>query len=505
MLSVTTVVVVSAAALANSAGGLVRFSDAGDGCTIGVAHGSVTTDGRPLLWKVRDIGLDSARQQMVYVTGSPYSCIGVCTEGEGIYMGLNQAGVASGNSLVKFSTAPAPNSWVQTYILQSFGTVDQIKDYFRSGQQAGTCQASSCFPFIDAAGAAKIFEVERSNSLWAYDSLDPGRQAQGVYGFVVRANEFHMRPDGTDNTSIGGRYASGVYNVLGLILDSALSAKSLVQGPRDGQGYREFVRYGPGRELAAIARDTTHSAIVVHGVLPDEDPALATMWVLLGQTNYSIAVPTWARVSDVPPCLAGGVMYDRARSLWLKGNEELTQASVFPAEAHLFEVVTETLLPHWRACGAPSVSEMTRIENRMAQDAYSLLDCLDRRKSNNQAPTVSFVGEPNALTWSFTVTADDPNGVIAAIEWDFGGGCHSAEISPSHVYNEPGTYLVSCTVTDDDGVSVTAWQYYEVPGIIDIARDDEQAIPRDWAVLGLSHLGIGSASQQRLPLKGDER
>jgi hypothetical protein len=467
--SVIAAMVLSCAAVANSSGDLVLFSNGQEGCTIGVASGIVTNDGRPVLWKVRDITEEPARQQLVYVPGSPYNYIGVCTEGEGIYMGLNEAGVASGNSLVRPIPGLAPNSSVQSTILWSLGTVGPVKDFFLSGQQAGTCDASGCFAFIDALGNATILEVNRSVQIWEYDSLNPARQDQGLYGFVVRANEFHMRPDGRDNTGIGGRYASGVHNVLALIAGGGLTVTGLVQGTGDSGDYYEFLRYGPGRELETIARPTTHSAVVVHGVLPDEDPALATMWVLLGQTNYSIAVPAWARVSKVPECLRSGLMYDRARSLWAQGEEETTQASVFPLEAHLFDVVTETLLPHWRASGVPTVAETTRIEARMADDAYSLLDCLDNRRKDNQPPMLSFDASIDGLTSTFSVTADDPDGTVVATIWDFGDDCYSADPASVHIYNEPGTYLISCTVTDDCGVSVTDWRYYEVPANTDLA------------------------------------
>lgn len=220
---------------------LLSSSDSQDGCTVGVASGIVTHDGRPLLWKVRDISEGQARQQVVHVAGLPYSYIGVCTEGEGIYMGLSEAGVASGNSLVKLISGTAPNSPVQDHILRSFATVDQIEAYFLSEMQAGTCTASSCFPFVDASGDARIFEVNRSVQIWGYDCLNPARQAQGLYGLVVRANEFHMRSDGTDNTYIGGRYASGVYNCLGLIAQGVLSA-------------------GPWSRATPIRRTTTSSS-----------------------------------------------------------------------------------------------------------------------------------------------------------------------------------------------------------------------------------------------------
>jgi len=63
----------------------------------------------------------------------------------------------------------------------------------------------------------------------------------------------------------------------------------------------------------------------------------------------------------------------------------------------------------------------------------------------------------------FALIATDLDGTIDDIEWNFGDGLTSTETSPSHTYAELGTYLVSCTVTDDDGVSITDWRYCVVP------------------------------------------
>ena len=126
-------------------------------CTIGVANGYATSDGRPILWKVRDTS--DARQQLVHTTDSPYDYIGVRSEGGPVFMGLNEAGVASGNSVVT-TEGDSPTNWqVQHYILRNYNNLDQIRDYWLSEVNAGTCNASGCFPFIDSAGNAVIFEV----------------------------------------------------------------------------------------------------------------------------------------------------------------------------------------------------------------------------------------------------------------------------------------------------------------------------------------------------------
>lgn len=445
-------------------------ADAGNSCTVGVANGYVTVDGRPLFWKVGDTS--DVRQQLVYISGSPYDYIGVRSKGGPIFTGLNEAGIASGNSRVSTPGGAATNSALQRHIWENFSSLDQIRDYIEEEVGLGNCNASGCFPFIDVDGNAIIFEVNRSNWWLEYDSMDPDREGQGLLGFVVRANGFHQHTDGTDDTNIGSRYKSGTYNISGLVGIDMLSAGTVFQGNDGPNSGFEFARYGPGRPLAAISRNTTVQVTVVHGVGPNEDPALATAWVILGQSNYGIAVPAWVRVSDIPQCLSSGDMYDRAKSLYNKGNEVITQASIFPVEAHMLNTVTDTFLPHWRAEGVPSVAEMTRIEHQMAEDAYSLLDCLDNRQSDNKAPDVDFSIFPYESTIHFELIASDTDGTIDTVEWCFGDGQNSSESSPIHTYVTPGTYLISCTVTDDDGVSITDWRYCIVPVNCELTGDD---------------------------------
>ena len=54
----------------------------------------------------------------------------------------------------------------------------------------------------------------------------------------------------------------------------------------------------------------------------------------------------------------------------------------------------------------------------------------------------------------FEGTADDPDGDPVTVLWDFGDGGSSTALSPSdHTYDNPGTYNVTFTATDDQGLS----------------------------------------------------
>jgi hypothetical protein len=72
---------------------------------------------------------------------------------------------------------------------------------------------------------------------------------------------------------------------------------------------------------------------------------------------------------------------------------------------------------------------------------------------------------------------------VTSTFWDFGDGNESSEVAPSHVYDNPGTYLVSCTATDDDGVSLTDWRYFTVPLNVDLTASDGCVTLGDFAKL----------------------
>jgi len=77
-----------------------------------------------------------------------------------------------------------------------------------------------------------------------------------------------------------------------------------------------------------------------------------------------------------------------------------------------------------------------------------------------ESPIASFTASPSSggtpLTVAFNAAAsNDPNGSILSYIWSFGDGTTGTGLSPLHTYTVQGTYSVSLTVTDNDGLTDT--------------------------------------------------
>jgi len=81
-------------------------------------------------------------------------------------------------------------------------------------------------------------------------------------------------------------------------------------------------------------------------------------------------------------------------------------------------------------------------------------------------PTCGFSFSPSkplvGQSVQFTDQSSDPDGAIASWAWNFGDGSSSTAQNPTHPYASYGTYTVSLTVTDNDGLTSQCSQNIEV-------------------------------------------
>jgi subtilisin family serine protease len=76
----------------------------------------------------------------------------------------------------------------------------------------------------------------------------------------------------------------------------------------------------------------------------------------------------------------------------------------------------------------------------------------------NQSPDAAFSYSCTALVCSFIDQSTDPDGQVVAWSWSFGDGSASTDQHPARTYDDPGTYAVTLTVTDNEGATSSASQ-----------------------------------------------
>ncbi len=105
------------------------------------------------------------------------------------------------------------------------------------------------------------------------------------------------------------------------------------------------------------------------------------------------------------------------------------------------------------------------------------------------------------LTVRFSSSGSTDDGVIVEREWDFGDDTTSLDIAPTHVFEQTGTYVVSLTLTDDDGSTTTETLDIDVTdqpiAIIAVDRTSAESAP---AIFNFD----GSASYDPDAETGDE-
>lgn len=82
---------------------------------------------------------------------------------------------------------------------------------------------------------------------------------------------------------------------------------------------------------------------------------------------------------------------------------------------------------------------------------------------NNPAPFASFTFPTSGLTVNLHDFSSDPNGTIVSRRWEFGDGTSSTANNPSHTFPSGATYLITLTVTDNQGRSHSRTRLVVVP------------------------------------------
>ena len=281
-------------------------------CTIAVVSGKYTKDGRPLLWKNRDTW--AVNNKIMFFHGEKYDYMGLVNSldkhGKSIWIGVNSAGFAIMNSasynlnLGDTVKQSGLEGHLMKKALETCATVQDFEKLLQSLPKPTGLEAN--FGVIDAQGGAAMFELGN----WKYVKFDANDPTVAPFGYIIRGNYSF--------TGSFGPESSGYirYNTVNELFYDAVStdrmnAQFIVQDVTR-ELYNSLTKtnlYEDYKSIPAnnptftwfhdfVPRHLSASSVVVQGVKKGENPALATMWSVVGFPLASIAIPVWIAGRD---------------------------------------------------------------------------------------------------------------------------------------------------------------------------------------------------------------
>ena len=437
-------------------------------CTIGVASPSVTTDGRALIWKNRDI---SNPTYVHYLSEDPYKFIGVGNENSDyIWMGINEKGFGILNAVANFpnnGNGRMGNGDTMMWALGHFSSIEEFDAFLDSTNIIGR-ETHANMAVLDSTGAAIMYEISENN-YWKFDA------AESESGFVVRGN-FAFNGGGTTSPT----YERSMINIQNLIDNNNLNCTGILQNqirsfhnnlaeniqvPFD-DFWNEASPFGYF-PVQGISNPGNGSAVVIQGNLPDEPAYLITMWTLLGQPTTSVAVPLFAVAQPPIEENDGGTS-----ALYYAAQNIKTQLFDFtnPSYVDSYKLINERNTGFWTQIFAieeemnnevealksgwtpeTDIEDLINFQNSKAEEALTILNTVFIETD----PVPDFkadihYGTP-ILEVEFTEISQH-NPQYTNWEWDFDedGIADAFEQNPSWNYIASDSFDVSLTVTNAD-------------------------------------------------------
>lgn len=287
-------------------------------CTTALASGYATYDGRPLLWKNRDVG--NVNQEYHYVDDGRIPFIGLTYRNENTfqyYAGVNAVGFAIENSnSYNLGRQSGGNGWgpgdddgeIQALALATCRTIDDFQAILDSTNIAEGRTLNSNYGVFDAFGGAAMFETE-GFQYFRHDAVD------APDGYLVRAN-FSYSGDGLDNRPSywGPNRHDRAFKLFKDAVDhDVLTPEFVIQFVIRNLGVANMIDYElPYRNCfennpygvlpngETICRASTASIFVAQGVREGERPDNCIIWALTGNPYGVITTPLWVRAGSVP-------------------------------------------------------------------------------------------------------------------------------------------------------------------------------------------------------------
>ena len=376
-------------------------------CTIGVFSGSATADGRPILWKNRDVTNDIQKfcyfePRLPHLDTTFYAYIGnvYSSDTSRVFMGINEVGFGIINSNCYNLNDSLGRGITDGELIRialercrNIGEFEQLLDY------SATKGRIDCWNIgvIDANGEAALYEC----SNYSYTKYNANNPEQTPDGIIIRTT---FALSGGSHRPSMNRYKRAYKLAHERKNEERLDTEYVLQTmSRDLFNYLDdpyplpYTGQQNGRPPGfilsydiTINRDKTRSVMVIRGVAPGEDARMSTAFCTIGPPVISVAYPLWVFSRTVPIQLNFGeevpmfskvllhraMLYPSAKeplylnSLYLKNYEGTGLYDyTFPLETEALRMA-DSCVEAW-AADIPTSSEMRLAQQSIAGYVYT--------------------------------------------------------------------------------------------------------------------------------------
>lgn len=374
----------------------------GHACTTAVISSAAASQGCPMLWKNRDT--DFLDNKVIFVNETPFSYLALVNAGDRsgrwVYAGLNAAGFAIFNSVAfnlpeKSGELKDMEGTIMADALRQCSSVADFENYIEAnlGPSLGSL---ANFGVLDASGATAIFEVS-NHAYKKYLATDFPEK------YIINTNFARSGEAGTGAGYLRFERASQLFRQ---VPPGRLSHRQILSEFSRDTGHALVLQpHSPlFKKISAkepfwiatrdtISRESTSAAVVVCGRIAGCSDRPATLWVMLGEPLFTIAVPMWVEAGTAAAPLAQGekaalcmeaqrlnkiarpyLEADRRSYLNVSRLDNREGTGFLPillkCEKEIFDL-TEEFLKTKR-----SATELASFQNRMAEKALAALQAI---------------------------------------------------------------------------------------------------------------------------------
>ncbi|MEE9464998.1 MAG: hypothetical protein V3W14_05430, partial [Candidatus Neomarinimicrobiota bacterium] len=263
------------------------------GCTIGIATGSKTVDGRPLLLKNKDTENDYPPDVDFYQgSAGEYSYVFQKTYGQDhtrARMGINSVGFGilySDSENLPSAATGHSGSQLSAIALKTCSTLDDFRALLESTN--GARSSPHHFGVIDSTGSGSLFEVDgfSYHELTVVDSIATTANTARYHpsrGAPASSSTSRQRQDRAEYLLTHGPSAG---------LDFAYFVQEISQDYCETQLWEDNMPLGQYQTNPVLSRYKTSVGCVLRGSKPGDDPLIeSVMWLIMGEPSLSVALP----------------------------------------------------------------------------------------------------------------------------------------------------------------------------------------------------------------------